>query len=57
MTVASGDNCEHEEVAYRASAHQTAALRTEVHDFQCTGCEVCARIVRNIPTIPEGEDE
>lgn len=56
MTVTPGDKCEHPEVGYRLSSLQQEALRTEVHDFQCTGCEVCARIVRHVPMIPQEEE-
>lgn len=56
MTVTPGDDCGHHEVGYNMSSLHTAALRTEVHNFQCAGCEVCARIVRHVPMIPQEEE-
>jgi hypothetical protein len=49
--------CEHPEVGYRLSALTNTSSRTEVHDFPCAGCEVCARIVQHVPLIPEEDEE
>ena len=55
MAVAPGDDCDHDKVDHRASSRRTAVTHLEVHDFQCAGCEVCARIIRHIPVIPAEE--
>jgi hypothetical protein len=47
--------CEHPEVGYQVDALTSASSRVEVHNFPCSGCEVCARIVRHVPLIPEEE--
>ena len=53
MTVTTGDDCEHIDVEYRASEHRTPITHLQVHDFQCSGCEVCARIIKHVPVVPE----
>lgn len=53
MAVTPGDKCEHIDVEYRASEHRTGITHLQVHDFQCSGCEECARIIKHVPVIPK----